>query len=268
MLTRAFPRFSFPGLFAGAVGICFGGSEAGLAFSFIISVLVVWAGLPVYVFIISRNKHVAAMLGRSRDTHMIVSETDDNSSETSGSPSSIHRRSSGQILRHAAWPQALTVSFVFIVTFTVFPGVISRWVPGNRVPMLIAVFQLLDVVGRTAPQVEILRIQEGWIVTVLSLLRAAFVPAFILVQRASSQAWAQEEWLQVVLMALFAFSNGYVSTLSMMLGPSQRGVAKDEQEAAGVMMSLSLVFGILLGSFVALPTQIGTSQVASCSGSS
>lgn len=257
----------FAGLLAGAVGICFGGSDAALAVSFIASALVVVAGVPIYAVIISKNKHVEAKLGTSHESDNLTSETDDATSETSGSPSSIRSRSAAQILRQAAWPQALTVSFVFIVTFTVFPGVISRWVPGNRVPALIAVFQVLDVIGRTAPQFEGLQITEGWIVTVLSLLRAAFVPAFILVQRGSSQHWAQEAWIQILLMALFAFSNGYVSTLSMMLGPSQKGVAKEEQETVGVMMSLSLVFGILLGSFVALPTQIGTNQVASCSGS-
>lgn len=257
----------FAGLLAGAVGIFFGGSDAALAVSFLASVLVVVAGLPIYAVIISKNKHVEAKLGNSRESDNLTSETDDATSDTSGSPSSTRARSAAQIMRKAAWPQALTVSFVFIVTFTVFPGVISRWVPGNRVPTLIAVFQVLDVIGRTAPQFEGLQINQGWIVTVLSLLRAAFVPAFILVQRASNQHWAQEAWIQILLMGLFAFSNGYVSTLSMMLGPSQKGVAKEEQETVGVMMSLSLVFGILLGSFVALPTQIGTSQVASCSGS-
>ena len=35
---------------------------------------------------------------------------------------------------------------------------------------------------------------------------------------------------------LMAFSNGYVSTLSMMLGPEQTGVSSNEKEPVGTIM--------------------------------
>ena len=70
--------------------------------------------------------------------------------------------------------------------------------------------------------------------------------------------------LQFAVMVVFAFSNGYVSTLSMMLGPEQRGVSADEREPVGTMMSLSLVFGIWLGSVLALPTQMGLPDSNAC----
>merc|ERR1740117_1572156 len=89
------------------------------------------------------------------------------------------------------------------------------------------------------------------------MMRVGFIPVFMLLQRRSTEDWAQNALLQYVLMAVFAFSNGYTSTLSMMLGANQKGVRKEEQEAAGAIMSLLLVFGIFSGSLLALPTQIG-----------
>lgn len=177
----------------------------------------------------------------------------------------LRRRSSTEILKTSAWPQALTVFFIFTVTFTVFPGVISRWEPEERVTWLIATFQLMDVVGRSAPQAVPLRILNGTAVSTMALLRVLFVPAFILVQRwGKDEAWASNPILQYLLVMGFAFTNGYVSTLSMMLGPRQGGLTADEREPAGIIMNFFLVFGIFLGNVVASATQIGVSQIHSC----
>lgn len=175
----------------------------------------------------------------------------------------LRRRSSTEILRRSAWPQALTVCFVFVVTFTVFPGVTSRWRPSSRVTWLIATFQLLDVAGRTAPQFPRMRLMNGPLVSLMAALRVLFVPIFMLLERVEAD-WTLNPALQYLLMVGFAFSNGYVSTLSMMLGPGQSGLFPDEQEPAGIMMSFFLVFGIFLGSLLALPTQIGISTTHSC----
>mmetsp|Transcript_132446 Transcript_132446/g.342646 ORF Transcript_132446/g.342646 Transcript_132446/m.342646 type:complete len:335 (+) Transcript_132446:2-1006(+) len=183
-------------------------------------------------------------------------------------PQLLRRRSSVTILRQNAWPQALTVCLVFAVTFTVFPGVVSRWKPSitgeDRVTLLIATFQLLDVLGRAAPEVSMLKIRRGSVVSLLAVLRLLFVPAFILLERESGDAWTRGAQLQYALMVVFAFSNGYVSTLSMMLGPGQRGLDQDEQEPVGTMMSFFLCFGIFLGSLLALPTQAGLTAVSMC----
>ena len=54
----------------------------------------------------------------------------------------------------------------------------------------------------------------------------------------------------IINMIVFAFTNGYGSTLTMMYAPS---LVKDEhKEKAGMMMAFHLVGGIALGSFVAI----------------
>ena len=130
--------------------------------------------------------------------------------------------------------------------------------------MLISLFQMMDVVGRFAPQWSVLRVSNGSLVSLLAASRVFFIPMFIAMQREGMQSWAQNAILQFTLMVAFAFSNGYVSTLSMMLGPEQRGVSADEREPVGTMMSLSLVFGIWLGSVLALATQVGLQDVSTC----
>ena len=74
----------------------------------------------------------------------------------------------------------------------------------------------------------------------MAALRVLFVPLFMAIQRLSSakEVWAQNIVLQVLAMALMAFSNGYVSTLSMMLGPEQSGVTRHEKEPVGTIMPL------------------------------
>ena len=80
-------------------------------------------------------------------------------------------------------------------------GVASGFAPGRRVPLLIAMFQMIDVVGRFAPQCSVLRIDKGWIVSGMALARILFVPIFMAMQRMSSEAWAQNGFLQIGAMA-------------------------------------------------------------------
>ena len=135
----------------------------------------------------------------------------------------------------------------------------------GRATRLIADFQLLDVVGRVAPQLPVMRLTHGPTVSALAGSRFLFVPAFMLLERAApAELWASSAVLQYLLMLAFAFTNGYVSTLSMMLGPVQEGMSRNEQEPTDVMMSFALVFGILVGSLMALLTQIGVSDRPTC----
>ena len=244
------------GVFASIVGTAFSSSKLGLLSSFIFAAVVELAGIPI-LHLMTRNPIVqeANALKPCAPTAQVT---------PSSSPELTRGRSSREILVQNAWPQAVTVAAVFTVTFTVFPGVTSRLSPGSRVPMLISLFQLMDVVGRFAPQWSVLRIREGSLVSFMAALRLFFIPMFMAVQRESTQTWARNAILQFTVMMVFAFSNGYVSTLSMMLGPEQRGVSADEREPVGTMMSLSLVFGIWLGSVLALPTQVGLPDINTC----
>lgn len=50
-----------------------------------------------------------------------------------------------------------------------------------------------------------------------------------------------------VIMVLFAFTNGYLSTLCMMYGPMN--AQEEDEETAGALMSFFLALGLTAGSF-------------------
>lgn len=56
------------------------------------------------------------------------------------------------------------------------------------------------------------------------------------------------DWWIVLNMAIFAFTNGHFSTLSMMYGP---GNFPGKEEIAGKMMAFYLTAGIFVGSVIA-----------------
>jgi len=58
------------------------------------------------------------------------------------------------------------------------------------------------------------------------------------------------DWFIILNMGLFAFSNGYNSTLNMIFGPMN--VKDEHKEKAGMIMAFHLVGGIFAGSLVAL----------------
>jgi len=244
------------GVFSSIVGAAVSSSRLGLIFSFTFAAVFELLGIPV-LYAMNRNPIV-------QEAGALKPATVENQVTPSSSPVLARARSSREILVQNAWPQALTVAAVFTVSFTVFPGVTSRLSPGSRVPLLISLFQTMDFLGRFAPRCSVLRIDEGPVVSGLAALRILFVPLFIAMQRQSGQTWAHNGVLQVAVMVAFAFSNGYVSTLSMMLGPAQRGVSADEREPVGTMMSLALVFGIWLGSLLGIVTQVGMQEVNTC----
>ena len=171
------------GVFASIVGTAFSGSKLGLLFSFIFAAAVELAGIPI-LQLMTRNPIVqeANALKPCDPTAQVT---------PSSSPVLTRGRSSREILVQNAWPQAVTVAAVFTFSFTVFPGVTSRLSPGSRVPMLISLFQMMDVVGRFAPQWSVLRISNGPLVSLLAALRILFIPMFIAMQRESTQSWAQ-----------------------------------------------------------------------------
>lgn len=151
-------------------------------------------------------------------------------------------------------PLAMAVWFVLYVTFVVFPGEIFKWTPsfgpypddGFYFGMMIYVFQVFDVVGRYLPALG-LKLNNRQ-VKIGSLLRMVLIPLFFLASY--SVSFFSNDVTKILLMAVFAASNGFVLTWSMINGPSQ--VHKDEMDIASYTMSFFLVNGIFFGSLTAL----------------
>ncbi len=165
----------------------------------------------------------------------------------------VARRSTFAIIKSTA-PLAISVWFVLYVTFVVFPGSLFKWSPSyttypkviSYASMLIYVFQVFDVVGRYMPAFGAVLSTKG--VKLASLSRTALIPLFFLATY--SVSFFSHDVTRIILMAVFAASNGFVLTWAMIRGPSQ--VEQDERDVASYTMSFFLVNGIFCGSMTAL----------------
>lgn len=180
-----------------------------------------------------------------------------------------NERRLGAILKDVL-PQLMNIFLTFVVTFVVFPGVAASWAPqldffkskGHLgqdwyTTSIIGMFQVFDVVGRSTSGIFAkmsITARRLWIPV---LLRCTFVPSFMLLQRFPDVLPApSQDYVAFTIMALFAVSNGWCSTNAMIHGP-QQVEHPAEQHRAGIVLELGLILGILVGSVLAMLTQLG-----------
>lgn len=128
------------------------------------------------------------------------------------------------------------------------------------VPFLFLSFNVGDFIGRSLPAVYIIlpdlftQPERAYTYTYTAFARLVFVPLFLL---CSMKATGTTEILPmvfthgvvpIIFMLLMAVSNGYVSSLCMMYGPT---MVKDKAftESAATMMVFFLTVGLFAGSF-------------------
>ena len=150
---------------------------------------------------------------------------------------------------------AFAVFFVFTVTLSVFPGATSeiessrrcqsgrsRFFAGDVFTLFSFVsFNAFDLLGRLAAGAAVV-LPTAWL-PAASLSRIVFIPLMLSCrsQHARFRYWLSADAFPLSIMPAFAFTNGYVSSLSMMAG-SQSGAW------AGTAMVLFLSTGLLAGS--------------------
>ncbi|KAH0587176.1 hypothetical protein H2248_005984 [Termitomyces sp. 'cryptogamus'] len=160
----------------------------------------------------------------------------------------------------------LAVAYVFIVTLAVFPPISTSVQPTNPVihPLLFnavhfLVFNLGDFLGRYVCTIPSLLIWSATWLTTLSLSRTLFIPIFLMcnIQRSAAESPTtpiiNSDFLFMLILFAFGFSNGYVSSLCMMSAPSldhnpRLKGRKEDVDVAATVASFSLVGGLALGS--------------------
>ncbi|CAM9516922.1 unnamed protein product [Ectocarpus fasciculatus] len=152
---------------------------------------------------------------------------------------------------------AFAVFLVFTVTLSVFPGATSDIVSSRRcesgrsrffagdvfVMFSFVSFNAFDLLGRLVAGLAV-ALPYAWLPTA-SVSRLVFVPLLLACRSEHSRFrdWLSADVYPLTLMPLFAFTNGYVGSLSMMAG-SQLGAW------AGTAMVLFLSGGLLAGSLL------------------
>lgn len=162
---------------------------------------------------------------------------------------------------------ALSVTATFTITIGLFPSLTvfmestqkcksnNRFANDLFVPLMFLLFNLFDLIGRlTAGAFKpLFSANKLWIP---AMLRLIFFPLFLLCKIADSQLPTvfNNDFCPLFFMILFAFSNGYVASLCMMLGPS---LTESKSAAlAGTIMVFSLTFGLLCGACTSFITVI------------
>ncbi|KAL1743895.1 nucleoside transporter-domain-containing protein [Schizophyllum fasciatum] len=160
----------------------------------------------------------------------------------------------------------IAVSYVFAVTLSVFPPITISVQPVNPSfhPLLFSavhflMFGLGDLTGRYLLSYPRLIIWDARRLLSLSLARTLFIPLFLLcnVQTSSAALPAtpliNSDFLFMLLLFLFALSNGFVSSGCMMAAPSlehnpRLKGRKEDVDVAATVASFCLVGGLAVGS--------------------
>lgn len=156
------------------------------------------------------------------------------------------------------WLMALCVTCVFAVTLSVFPVITVRvqtvytdneaWAKVFTCVCCFIVFNVMDLVGRSFPYLVMWPGKDSRLFPLAVFSRVVFVPLLMFCDVSNSKLkWVlfrHDAWF-VIIMALFAFTNGYLASLCM--GYAPQFVRSKDAEMAGSLMTFFLILGLALG---------------------
>ena len=183
-----------------------------------------------------------------------------------------------------------SVFVTFLITITIFPSWTTKLEsvhecqdPSSRlhndlfVPCFIVLFNVCDLCGRTAtgfvnvngntnlgqrsatPSDKL----SKWL-SVASYARVGFLPIFLLCKASDSafvppvQIFAND-WFPILFTAVFAFSNGFISTLSFVQAAIVTPAGEEVQQVASTILNFAVGLGLMSGSLVSfLYNYVGT----------
>ncbi|CAM8964343.1 unnamed protein product [Rhodiola kirilowii] len=160
-----------------------------------------------------------------------------------------HSRSSFWRVAKKIKAPALGVFMIYVVTLSIFPGflaenlkskVLQDWYP----VLLITAYNASDLLGKCLTAVYIVKsIKKA---TWCCLARLVMYPLFAACLHGPK--WLRAEVPVVVLTFILGLTNGYLTSLIMILTP--KTVPNSEAEVAALVMAVSLAVGLLTGSAV------------------
>ncbi|KAF4363740.1 equilibrative nucleotide transporter 8 [Cannabis sativa] len=150
------------------------------------------------------------------------------------------------VARKVRWP-AFGIFIIYIVTLSIFPGFIAEnleskilqdWYP----ILLITVYNIADLVGKSLTAIYILQsINKA---TWASIARLLFYPLFTAFLHGPT--WLKTEVPMVVLTFMLGLTNGYLTSVMMILVP--KSVLVTESELSAIVMVVFLGLGLVGGS--------------------
>ncbi|KAF8639859.1 hypothetical protein AX17_001114 [Amanita inopinata Kibby_2008] len=211
-------------------------------------------------------QRIAAPLEQSGKGIYSGSDADERRSLVSAEGSEMFNKNS-QIVRVAKANviYEFAVAYVFLITLSVFPPITTSILPisPDIHPLLFSsihflVFNIGDFLGRYLCSFPRLLIWSAKRLLVLSLLRTAFIPLFLMcnVQRPSTSInlppVINSDLLYMLILLAFGISNGYLGSMCMISAPSlehnPRLSRKEDVDVVATVTNFSLVGGLSIGS--------------------
>jgi len=165
---------------------------------------------------------------------------------------------------------ATCIFLTFAITLSLFPSWISELKSSHEcenryrlendlyVPFSFVFFNIGDLLGRLiSGYIPVNRIRHlSRKLVVCAMLRILFLPIFLLCNTTlgnESSIVIRNDFFSLSVQLLFAVSNGVLISTSFMWSPQLVGTTSTLQERASEIMTFSVFFGLLSGSFLAFP---------------
>nr|GEU98711.1 equilibrative nucleotide transporter 8-like [Tanacetum cinerariifolium] len=150
------------------------------------------------------------------------------------------------VARMIRWP-ALGIFIIYTVTLSIFPGFLAENIKSELLKdwypiMLIATYNMADFAGKSFTAIYVLEsiTKATWGCMGRLLLYPLFTACL------HGPVWLKNEVFVVFLTVILGFTNGYLTSVIMMLAP--KSVPPSEAEMAAVVMALFLGLGLVSGS--------------------
>lgn len=159
-------------------------------------------------------------------------------------PVKVEDRLSTKELLYKNWDYFLDLYLIYVLTLSIFPGFLyentGKHGLGSWYPLvLIAAYNVLDLIGRYTPLLSFLNLQSRKGLTLAIVARFIFVPAFYFTAKYASEGW------MIALVGLLGLTNGHLTVCVMTAAP--KGYKGPEQNAIGNLLVLFLLAGIFTG---------------------
>jgi hypothetical protein len=165
---------------------------------------------------------------------------------------------------------AFCIFMTFTITLSLFPSWISELKSNHEcenrfrldndlyIPFSFVFFNIGDLLGRLMsgyiPVDQIRDLPRK--LAVCAILRVAFLPLFLMCNTTiagDSSMVIRNDFFSLLVQLLFAVSNGLLVSTAFMVSPQLVGSSPTTQERASEIMTFSVFFGLLSGSFFAFP---------------
>jgi len=249
-LLRIFSKLVFPNTPAGI-------KDSGYLY-FSLSVLVIIVAVLAYLFVLQRSPVTKHYLSRptadmrskfSQFVTVPLSQYDArrdpkaiSALDAAGAPQRDQALPDVSLMTifRQVWLLGGVVFLIFFVTLALFPGITSELTSTNASLndgqwfgiIMITLFDLGDLIGRTIPNWPRFVIRNERLVAVFTVLRVVFLPLFIWCTR-HENIFTQDTYAYIIMLG-FAISNGYLGTVSMMMATDK--VPAREKELTGTFM--------------------------------